>query len=174
MENFQVGCLVLGAGVLAWRACAAKQPHERVFFVALALFFATFALREFDVRKGEWPIASTILAGTIRNLWLGGLWLVLGYFAYRYRSNVRTFGLKWLGSRAGRILLVAGLFWIVAAAVDKADAFGTKRRNLLAEELIEVNAALLMALSAIISLMRSQNTLAEDAASQWTAADHPT
>ena len=174
MENFQVGCLLLGAAVLAWQARDAKQPHERLFFAALALFFATFALREFDVRKGNWPIASTILAGTVRNIWLGGLWLVLGCFAYRHRAKVLTFAWKWLGSRAGRILLVAGLFWVVAAGVDKVDAFGTKRRNLLAEELIEVNAALLMALSAIISLMRSHNPMAEDAASQWTPADHPT
>jgi hypothetical protein len=90
---------------------------------------------------------------------------------------VLTFVLKWLGSPAGRILLVAGLFWVVAAAVDKADAFGTKRRNMLAEELIEVNAALLMAFSAIISMFPSRNTLAGDTASQWTSAevqDHPT
>jgi hypothetical protein len=178
MENFQVGCLLLGAAVLAWQARAAKQPHERVLFSALALFFATFALREFDVRKGDWPpLAVSFLDGTIRNLWLGGLWLVLGYFAYRHRARVLTFGWKWLGSRAGRILLVAGLFWIVAAGVDKANAFGTKRRNLLAEELLEVDAALLMAFSAITSLLRSRNTLAEDAASQWTPAeahDHPT
>jgi hypothetical protein len=174
MENFQVGCLLLGAAVLAWQACVTKQPHERVFFAALALFFVTFALREFDVRKGDWPIASTILAGTVRNLWLCGLWLVLGCFAYRHRAKALTFGWKWLGSRAGRILLIAGVFWVLAAGVDKADAFGTRRRNLLAEELIEVNAALLMALSAIISLMRTHDILAEDASSQWTPADHPT
>jgi len=178
MENFQVGCLLLGAAVLAWQARAAKQAHERVFFSALALFFATFALREFDVRKGEWPpLVTSVLGGTVRNLWLGGLWLVLGYFAYRHRANVLTFGWKWVGSRAGRILLVAGLFWVLAAAVDKADAFSKRRSNLLAEELLEVDAALLMAFSAIISLLRSRNTLAEDAASQWTPAeahDHPT
>jgi len=175
MENFQVGCLVLGAAVLTWQARVAKQPHERVLFAALALFFATFALREFDVRKGDWPpLAVSVLDGAIRNLWLGTLWLVIGYFAYRHRANLLTFGWKWLRSPPGRILLVAGVFWVLAAGVDKADAFGTRRRNLLAEELIEVNAALLMALSAIISLMRSHNTLAEDAASQWTPADHPT
>jgi len=173
MENFQVGCLLLGAAVLAWQACATRQPHERVFFAALSLFFATFALREFDVRRGDWPpLVTSVLDGMIRNIWLGGLWLVLGCFAYRHRAKVLAFGWKWLGSRAGRILLIAGLFWILAAGVDKVDAFDTKRRNLLAEELVEVNAALLMAFSAIISLMRSHNTLAEDAASQWTA-DHP-
>jgi hypothetical protein len=139
------------------------------------LFFATFALREFDVRKGEWPpLAVSVLSGTVRNLWLGGLWLLIGYFAYRQRANLLTFGWKWLKSPPGRILLVAGLFWVVAATVDKANAFGTRRRNLLAEELIEVDAALLMALSAVISLMRPHNTLAENAASQWTPADHPT
>ena len=178
MENFQVGCLVFGAAVLAWQARTARQAHERVLFAALALFFATFALREFDVRKGEWPpLLTSILDGTVRNLWLGTLWLVIGYFAYRHRANLLTFGRKWLRSPPGRILLVAGLFWVVAAAVDKADAFGTRRRDLLAEELLEVDAALLMAYSAIMSLLRSRNTLADDAPSQWTTAeahDHPT
>ena len=177
MENFQVGCLLLGATVLAWQAYTGKQAHERVFFAALALFFATFALREFDVRRGDWPsIVTSVLDGMIRNLWLGTLWLVIAWSAYRYRVGLLSFGLKWLGSRAGRVLLVAGLFWVLAAAVDKADAFGTKRRNLLAEELIEVNAALLMAFSAIISMFPSRNTLAGDTASQWSAAeahDHP-
>src|SRR5262245_4095027 len=92
MENFQVGCLVFGAAVLVWQARGKKQPSERVFFVALALFFATFALREFDVRKGNWPpLAVSILDGTIRNLWLGTLWLILGYFAYRHRTGLLTF-----------------------------------------------------------------------------------
>lgn len=178
MENFQVGCLLLGAAVLAWQARAVKQTHERIFFAALALFFATFALREFDVRRGDWPpLATRVLDGSIRNLWLGGLWLVIGYFAFRHRANVLAFGRRWLRSPPARILLVAGLFWVVAAGVDKADAFSTRRRNLLAEELLEVDAALLMAFSAIISLLRSRNTLGEDAASQWTPAeahDHPT
>ena len=178
MENFQVGCLCLGAAVLAWQARSVKQAHQRVFFTALALFFVTFALREFDVRKGDWPpLVTRVLDGVIRNLWLGSLWLVIGYFAYRHRAGLLSFGLKWLGSRAGRVLLVAGLFWVLAAAVDKADAFGTRRRNLLAEELIEVNAALLMAFSAVISMIPSRNMLPGHTASQWSAAeahDHPT
>jgi len=178
MENFQVGCLLLGTALLAWQTRAVKQAHERVFFAALALFFATFALREFDVRKGDWPpLIVSVLDGTIRNLWLGALWLIIGCFAYRNRANVLIFGWKWLRSPPGRILLAAGLFWVVAATVDKANVFGTRRRNLLTEELLEVDAALLMAFSAIISLLRPRNTLAEDAASQWTPAeapDHPT
>jgi len=173
MENFQVGCLVFGAAVLAWQAFAARQTQERILFAALALFFATFAIREFDVRKGEWPpLLVAILSGTARNLWLGSLWLVLGCLAYRCRANLLLFGWKWLRSPAGNILLVAGLFWVVAAAVDKADPFSTRRLNLLAEELIEANATLLMVFSAIISLVRSRTMQpAPAAASQWTPAE---
>ena len=172
MENFQVVCLVFGAAVLAWQAFAARQTQERILFAALTLFFATFAIREFDVRKGEWsPVLVAVLSGTARNLWLGSLWLLLGGFAYRYRANLLLFGWKWLRSPAGDILLVAGLFWVVAAGVDKADPFSTRRRNLLAEELIEANAALLMAFSAIISLARLRPTQPEAATSQWIPAE---
>ena len=170
MENFQVGCLIVGAVILSWQAGVAKQPHERLLFVALALFFVTFALREFDVRKGDWPVASTILSGTVRNLWLGGLWLIIAWHGYRHRANAWAFGWRWLKSGAGRVILIAGLFWILGAAVDKIHPFGSRRRNMLGEELLEANAALLMTFSALVSLLCSRKASDENDLSTWTPA----
>jgi 4-amino-4-deoxy-L-arabinose transferase-like glycosyltransferase len=161
MENFQVGCLGVGALLFAWQA-RGLQRAERVLFAALALFYITFLIREFDTRKFDWPIANAILSGTIRNVWLGALWLVTGYFIYRSRAKLVPLGLRWVGTPEGRLLLVAGVFWVFGAAVDKLELFGSKPRDMLAEELLEINAALLMMLSAIVSLVGARNGISAD------------
>jgi hypothetical protein len=169
MENFQVACLVVGCALLAWRARAATQPQERVMFIGLALFYMTFAIREFDTRPFNWPVVTTLLNGMVRNVWLGTLWLVVGYFAYRHRTGVFALGRKWLGTPAGRLLLLAGVLWLLGAVVDKADPFGSKARDMLAEELLEVNATLLMGVSAIASLLRAGQS-GEQPSAKWAKA----
>lgn len=165
MENFQVGCLGVGGVLFLWRAWLAKAGVERVVFAALALFYLTFLIREFDTRKFDVPMVTSVLSGTVRNVWLGALWVVAGYFIYRSRATVFGWGWRWLGTPAGRLFLAAGVFWVLGAAVDKLELFGSKPRDMLVEELLEVNAALLMA---IVAVVRSGDRVAEGAPSRWT------
>ncbi|MGH8527120.1 MAG: hypothetical protein ACREXY_23820 [Gammaproteobacteria bacterium] len=177
MENFQVGCLGVGGVLFVWRAWLVDERAARVLFAALALFYVTFLIREFDTRKFDVPIVTSVLSGTVRNVWLGGLWVVAGYFIYRSRGSVAPFGRRWLATPGGRLLLLAGVFWVLGAGVDKAELFGSKPRDMLAEELLEVNAALLMLISAIVSMVRTGQPAAEVASSRWRpateAADPP-
>ena len=164
MENFQAVCLLVGCAVFAWRTRAARQPDERVLLGALALFYATFFVREFDTRQFGRPLVDAIMSGTGRNLWLGAGWVVVAYFAFRYRRSLFEVTRKWLRSPAGRLLLLAGVFWVVAAAVDKMDPFGSKPRDMLTEELLEANAALIMALAAVVDVKYARSASCEAAA----------
>ena len=165
--------MLLGCALFAWRTYVARQPDERVLLGGLALFYLTFFIREFDTRQFGQAWLDAIMSGMGRNLWLGAAWLVVACFALRYRGSLLGVTGRWLRSPAGRLLVLAGLFWVVAAAVDKLDPFGSKPRDMLAEELLEVNAALIMALAAVVDVKcaRSASSQAANVEAQAAARD---
>jgi hypothetical protein len=148
MENFQTICIVVGF-LFYVRQIPAARPTNRVLFSALALFYLTFAVVEFDTRELGWPTAALVLNGRVRNAWLATLWLLMGLWALRHRRALVQTGWQWLWSPSGMLLSGAGVFWVIAGIVDKLKLFSPAARNLLAEELLESNAALLMLLAAV-------------------------
>jgi hypothetical protein len=149
MENFQAACLAIGFLFLV--ALFTRTPFRplRVLYGSIGLLYATFLLLEFDTREFNWPIANMFLNGPVRNTWLGLLWfIVFALFVANARPVIACF-LQWLVARSALLLFCAGLFWIGGAVIDKLAPFNLRSRNLLAEELLETNAAALMLASAI-------------------------
>lgn len=166
MENFQAICMTLGVLLFLWQMRTGELP-QRITSGGLALFYATFLILEFDTRELGWRAAATVLNGAIRNGWLGALWLLLGIWVFRHRHAVVPVARQWLWSRAGLLLVLAGCFWVAGGAVDKLKLLGSTSRNLLGEELLETNAALLMLLAALAAVRSSKKppTLSQGAES---------
>lgn len=156
MENFQVGCLAVGIFFLLRAARrASSSPPRRLFLGGIILLYGTFLLLEFDVREFHIPWLTLLLNGTVRNVWVGSLWLFgLIAFLRRARSTWAEF-VAWVRTSAGALLLIAGCFWASGWLVDHLKLFASVDGNLMLEELMEANAAPLMLISAILT-WRSQ------------------
>jgi hypothetical protein len=155
MENFQAGCLALGGVLLGHRAWRSGKGAERAWLGALALLYVTFLFLELDTGEFDWPAVNTVLQGVVRNAWLGLLWSVAGLALFRHRRDVPEVARRWLGTSPGKLLLTAGLFWAAGSVVDKTEPFLLRSQNMLVEEIWESNAALLMALAAVIGSRRA-------------------
>ena len=143
MENFQALCLALGTvalGVLAWRV---REPAFRAFLAGTCMFYLTFLFLEFDVRPFRQPVLTLVLNGPIRNALLVAGWAWIGWLAWRNRPGIFQAAARWMRGYSAVLLALAGVCWIAGAAVEKAHA-----ETFFAEELFEVHASLLMALSA--------------------------
>ena len=148
MENFQAVCLALTTILSFLTAKRAANAPWVVLFSLLALFAATFLVLEVDFRKMDLPALNKIMNGRIRDVWVGSLWLIgLVFLGKNFRPTWSSFR-SWLRSAAGVLMLCAGLFWITSALIDKG-VLGMS--DLFREELMEVNATLLMVWSAILA-----------------------
>ena len=98
-------------------------------------------------RSGAWGI------GKIRDAWLGGLWLAVGFFFFKKAKPVWNEFLNWIKTSSGILIIVSGVFWIASGLIDKS-LLGHK--DLYREELMEVNSTLLMLLSAMMFLLRKK------------------
>ena len=148
MENFQAICITLGLLFLVWQMFQVESA-PRIIAAGVALLYATFLIVEFDTRELGWRAAAAVLNGPVRNTWLAILWVALAIWALRYRVFLVATLRQWVWSAAGLFLVAAGLFWVAGGIVDKLKLLGSGPRNLLGEELLETNAALLMLLAAI-------------------------
>jgi hypothetical protein len=178
MESFQAGCLALGCLLFALRLSPSPRPrvsstHERILFAALALFYGTFMLLEFDTREFDWPLFNRIFHGVIRNVWLGALWFIIGFLIFRHFRGFFSALWRWLWTGPGRLFMAAGVFWVAGAFVDKLKPFDLRSQNLFMEELLENNAALLMILSAITCWSRHADPAPQTAAAGWVESTPP-
>ncbi len=149
MENYQAMGLLLCVGTWLWCVMRTQSRAERIFFASLALFSVSILVLEVDFRKMDAPTLNKVMNGRIRDIWLGLLWLGATVLFLKNKRPVFKVFLGWLRSRAGVLLLIGGVFWILAAMIDKS-LLGEK--SLFREELMEVNAALFMLGSALVSL----------------------
>ena len=151
MENFQTAWLCAGMLVLAAFSSRGENPGRRCFLSGLALFYLTFALLEFDVRPFRIPWLTLLLNGAVRNGWVGAAWGLVAWWAWRHRQTTLEAARVWLRSFSGVLLALAGAFWIGGALAEKLPWFSGSE-TFFAEELMEVNAAVLMALAAFSAL----------------------
>jgi hypothetical protein len=151
MENFQAICIALGF-LIYLRQIPSSPPAQRLLICALALFYLTFVVVEFDTRELGWRTAALVLNGAVRNAWLAALWILLCLWGLRRRRTLVPTGWRWFWSPSGWLLMASGVFWIVAGSVDKLKVFSPPARNLLVEELLETNAALLMLVAAVTTV----------------------
>jgi hypothetical protein len=151
METFQAGCLLGGIVLLANARRSTSDVAGRVFVLGLILFYFTILVLEVDTRKMDAPPwLVRVTNGTIRDVWLGSLWAIAAALFWRGQPPriLRRF-FSWLPTAAGRLMLCAGVFWMAALIVEK-----VFRVSFFIEELLECQAALLMAHSAWLTLRR--------------------
>ncbi len=145
MENFQVGCLLVGILFLVGTLRSTADVASRVFFLGLILLYFTVVVLEVDTRKMDAPRWLVFVTnGTVRDLWLGSLWIIAALIFVRGKPyQILSRFHAWLSTAAGRLLLGSGVLWTVALIAEKqfyVSAF--------VEEWLECHAGLLMAQSA--------------------------
>jgi len=113
------------------------------------LLYGTLLVLEVDLREFDLPRINRLLNGKVRNVWLGGLWALGLVLFLRDARNVWSIFLRWLPTRACSLLLMAGALWFAGALFDKLKPFSNQDTDLMAEELVETNAALLMLVFAV-------------------------
>jgi hypothetical protein len=148
MENFQAGCLFVGMVFLLKGSWSATNPPRRILLLGIMLLYLTMLVREIDLRGSSLSWLHYWLHGGVRNIWLGSCWAVALILFLRNARPVWNEFRGWLREPAAGWLLLAGVGWILAAGIDKLKPFASSGGNLMAEELLEVNAAVAMLASA--------------------------
>ncbi len=156
MENFQVVCLATSFLIWLVASLRSKSPSQKILLAALALFNLSFLVLEVDTRSLNAPLFNKLFHGRIRDAWLGGLWLVVGFFVFKNTKLALNEFLRWLKNWSGIVMVVSGVLWIISGLIDKS-LLG--RKELYREELMEVNATLLMTLSAGIYFWKKKPRL---------------
>jgi len=151
MENAQAAALALAVFFFV-RAALGARGEARLFFACLALLALNFLLREVDFRDLGFPEGWTrLLQGRVRNLWLGAAWLVAVLFALRSARPLRAFALPWLKRPPAILLIAGGVCYVTAYLFDQKVFDLPIETSRFIEELIEVDAALLVLWSAALT-----------------------
>jgi hypothetical protein len=148
LENFQAIMLTVSALLLGGVAPGLKGA-QRVFAFGLALFCFVFLLLEFDTRQFGNSLLRTATNGAVRNVWVGVLVALYAATFWPKRDQMLTQIGRWLRDRAGLLMLIAGGFWVTGALFEHGSFFSDRDVTLMLEEVVEVNAALFMAWSAL-------------------------
>jgi hypothetical protein len=149
MENQQALCL-LGAAIMFARVGCEGLRATKLFYISLALFCFTLLLREMELKGESIPAWATWLStGTPRNLWLAFLWTWLLVTARRDVREMCQVFVSWLHTPAARLMLVAGLFYLVSWPFDKKVFTLARSMNMFLEELADSMAAILVLVSGI-------------------------
>lgn len=153
LESFQVFCIVAGIAVLPAVVRRAASPPLRLMYLGVWLFYFNVLLREISLKHIGLPDFLVSLGnGAARNWLLGVGWLILAVLFFRRRRETTRIIFSWLKTVPGRLLVGAVLFYVAGLPFDK-KIFGLGGAlNELLEEVMEANAALLMAASAVFSL----------------------
>jgi hypothetical protein len=153
MENQQAACLSLAALTFAVAARRATSRATRCFAISLGLFCLMFLLRELELDRMRAPQALKYLfTGARRNLIILCLWTTLGAVGWKVRGSIwRTFT-HWLGTGAGKLMLVAGALYGLTWPLDKEFLPLAKGTSMFVEELGDSSATLLICFSAALTL----------------------
>jgi hypothetical protein len=153
MEDAQVLVISLSL-VLFLFAAVSSDTCERLFYFSLVLLCVSFILRELDMEDyGLHPIITGLTSGAGRNLLLGFLWAcVLLSFLKNPQASRRVLS-QWTRSFEGRLMMVAGLFFLSAWPLDKEMFQMSSHTSRVLEELLELNGYFLFGLSSVSSYL---------------------
>lgn len=161
MENFQIVCLALAFLLWLVATFVEKISTSKIILFSLALFNVSFLVLELDTRDFDAPFFNKLLNGKIRDAWLGCFWLILVISFFRKMKPAWAAFLNWLKTSSGVVMIVSGFFWLVSGLIDKS-LLG--RKELYREELMEVNATLLMLISALLFLLNRKKSTPQKSA----------
>lgn len=148
LENLQIACLAVGSILLLVVARRQVTGAACVLVWALALLHVNFIIHEFDVRPFgiEWLVQ--VFRGPVRNTALALAWLTVAFLIAMHWKTFWPAFCRWLTTPSGWLMSMAGVFWVGGKVMEKGGLFASRPTRMLMEECMEVNACLLMALSA--------------------------
>ena len=151
LENFQVVCLVLGAVIFLREAARSTGGPVRLMALGLALLHFSFLVIEVDVRSFAPPAwVNSLLNGTIRDAWLGLLWVAWGVAGGGGRPGGVPGGRGRVGPPPPPGLVLTRLLLKLGALIEKGRLFSRADLTRLGEEAMEVCAAAFMLLAALL------------------------
>lgn len=149
MEDAQVLAVSLSL-VLFLFAAVSSQRSERLFYSSLVLLCLSMILRELDMEDyGLHPIITGLTSGSGRNSLVGFLWVCCLLFFLKDPQASRRVLSQWIRSFEGRLMMVAGLFFLSAWPLDKELLQMSSHTSRVLEELLELNGYFLFGLSSI-------------------------
>ncbi len=157
MENIQAIGLLASCGLFLYYSKSGALQIAQPLAWSLTLFCLTFFLLEFDTRPFDIATLTAITNGTIRNVWLGLLWVSVGLLVFKNIKQVWPVFTAWLTSLSGLCMCVAGAFWIASRLLEDG-GYSYVISPFFLEELMEVNAVILMVLSAYLTSRDTQET----------------
>lgn len=149
MENLHGSFLLLGC-VVIFSSLGRFAGGERILRAGLGLFFLNFVVREVDLRAYDLPTVNFLIRGWFRNSWLAGFWLLGALWFLRHRVAVWQAFRDWSPTAAARLLVVAGVIWVLSTGAEKLHLIQPPDRGLFVEELLETNACWLMLVAAVL------------------------
>ena len=154
MENFQIFELSIAAIIFAVLAFINKEKTLRIFYSVFLFLNISFILRELDFEGMDvfflfhWASSGI---GFVVLMLIG--WFTLAFLILSVRKKFWTLFKKWAKSAAGVTMIAAGGLLYLGMQLDQ-NAFKMSRATAqFWEELIEINAFLLIIASALICLM---------------------
>ncbi len=149
MENAQVLVVSLSLVLFLFSAISSNSS-ERLFYASLVLLCVTFLLRELDMEDYGFNLVITgLTSGPGRNLLLGFVWACCLLLFLKDPQASRTIFSKWFKSFEGRLMMLAGLFFLAAWPLDKEMFQLNSHTSRVLEELLELNGYFLFGLSSV-------------------------
>lgn len=149
MENAQVLVVSLSL-VLFLFVAVSSQTSERLFYSSLVLLCLSMILRELDMEDyGLHPIITGLTSGAGRNSLVGFLWICFLLLFLKHPQDSRRVLLQWTKSFEGRLMMVAGLFFLSTWPLDKELFQMSSHTSRVLEELLELNGYFLFGLSSV-------------------------
>lgn len=154
MENFQILVLSIAAIIFAVLAFINKEKTLRIFYSVFSFLNISFMLREMDFEGMDvFPVFHWASSGIgfIILMLIG--WFTLALLILSVRKKFWTLVKKWAKSAAGITMIAAGGLLFLSIHLDKKVFRMSRATAQFWEELIEINAFLLIIASALICLM---------------------
>lgn len=157
IENLQIVFLFIGSSIFFISSYRSSDVGIRVLFLGLGLFNLTFLLRELELDQFKnlfKPLV--VLNAPIRNYWLTVAWLFSGLIFLRTARDTLKAFFDWIKSMSGRLMVIGGLFYLLADLFDK-NVFGLSfEKSKFYEESLEINATTFMIICAVLAMLRTE------------------
>lgn len=159
MENLQAVSLFIGSFVFFVLSYRSSVVGIRVLFLGFGLLYLTFLMRELDLRQFEDLFAPLVVVNDpIKDYWLVAAWLFSALIFFRSARDTLKAFVNWIRSMPGRLMVIGGLFYLLADIFDK-DIIGLSYEdNRFYEEFLELNATSFLIISAVLAILRTEGS----------------
>lgn len=157
MENLQAAFLFVGSFLFFVSSYRSSVVGIRALFLGLGLFYLTFLMRELEFGQFEDLFAPlAVVNPPVRNYWLAAAWLFSTLIFLRSARDTLKEFVNWIKSMSGRLMVIGGLFYLLAEFFDKNIFDLSDEENMFYEEFLEINATSFMMVCAVLAMLRAE------------------